>query len=130
MNRILLFALWISAFPGWGQLPENLKYDALSYSDDSATVLIHAGKTNAVYDLVRQQYGIEPSKNRLVRFPGSNHYAEIHAKTGRLSVYINDPYFTARATGNVNGCYVSFQYPETYPIIDCNGILCALIGRQ
>ena len=123
MNYFLFFLMLGFSFLSFGQLPKNLKYDALTYSYDSATVIITSGKKMAVYDQVNWRYLIPPTKSRLVNFPRSHQYAEIPLDGGPLCIYGFDGGNSFSVCGSDSTCSLAFMNPEMASyIVSANGL--------
>ncbi|MBI3136106.1 MAG: hypothetical protein HYZ14_15625 [Bacteroidetes bacterium] len=122
MKNYLVSLLCFLSVAAFGQLPEKLKYDGLFYSYDSSTVLIFAGKKASVYDLVNSNYVVPPTKNEIIDFSHSNNYAEIDAKTGKLTIHLVEGGRYTRVYGDTTVCYVGYTNPANgNSWVDYNG---------
>lgn len=87
MKRIILLSVFLQTLFVSGQIPESIKYDALSYSYDSSSCIITKGKKQTIYNLRTESICVAPTKNFLINFPGSNVYAEIPVKPGKIIIH-------------------------------------------
>lgn len=122
MKLFVLGILFFSTLLSVAQLPKKLKYDKLTYSFDSTTVLIQKGTLQSVYDLEKGRYIIEATKSRIINFQHSNNYAEVQVKTNHLWIYqYSDDNITV-IKGNDSLCYVGFsEHSGDQKLINLNG---------
>jgi hypothetical protein len=97
----------------FAQLPADLKYDELSWSFDSTTVLMRDGKWSSVYSVPYGKSVIAPAKAVLVNFPGSNVYAQISPKSGQKIIYWIDGEAVRHISGRQDDCYLGFPDPAS-----------------
>jgi len=88
MKRFILVSVFSGfLFLSWGQIPENIKYDLVSFSYDSSSCILTKGKKQSIYNFSNSTVSVPPTKNELINFPGSNVYAEIPVKSGNIIIH-------------------------------------------